>query len=166
MSDLMERRKIFVLDNEKRWGKQDVNIWIYNIDSDYHYKSGDELAKLDKRTKKIWDIIKGGLDVAVDTECKNYLGRHLPEEYDGYWIHFSMTSPEALTELRRKQPWTQILVSSKGDSREIVTRNLGKEIADSLQIVYGTDILGTWYFFEEVALIGHDPKRKRKNSKK
>lgn len=49
---------------------------------------------------------------------------NFPKDYDGYLVHFSQTSEEALISLRIKQPWCKIFVMSGASfSENIFTKN-------------------------------------------
>lgn len=59
-----------------------------------------------------------GYGVRIDrsTDCNVTT---LPRDYDGYLIHLSDTSEEAVSELRKEQPWSKIFgVSGGGPGRE------------------------------------------------
>ena len=60
--------------------------------------------------------------------------RHLPEGYDVYILHLSDTSEEAITELRKDQPWSWIYGISGAVTSE--PEKITESLEDNLDKIY------------------------------
>tara|TARA_Y100000034_G_scaffold22715_1_gene26190 strand:+ start:62 stop:469 length:408 start_codon:yes stop_codon:yes gene_type:complete len=50
------------------------------------------------------------LDTLPDLSEERYFIPHLPEGYDVYWLHTTPVEFSAITEIRKKQPWSKIIL--------------------------------------------------------
>lgn len=54
------------------------------------------------------------LTCEADLSDDRVFKRHLPEDYDLYWLHGPAVDLGAIPELREKQPWSKIVVRNSG----------------------------------------------------
>ncbi len=60
------------------------------------------------------------LTTIPDLSDEGVYQRHLPEDYDVYWLHSSAVEFEAINEIREKQPWSKIVVRTAEKEKEVV----------------------------------------------
>lgn len=138
-----------MLDDYRRWTQEDVNEYF---DTYEHYveKARKEGEEPDKKTKQIISLIRGGLKVHVHLEDKARFDRHLPQGYDGYWLHYSQTSLEAIEELKKEQPWSPIIVSYRGFD---VPDELDKfENKRNIDVIHDNHLVVMWHLLNDVAI--------------
>lgn len=79
-----------------------LNFFILDSKSSKVDKSEELLDWAIRTTAK-----ESGLDVKIDFSRESGI-ESLPRDYDGYLIHLSDVSEEAINELKNDQPWSKI----------------------------------------------------------
>lgn len=65
-----------------------------------------------------------------DMSDDRYYHKHLPEDYDIYWLYSSAVEWGVIEEVRRNQPWSKVVVRSGVAESKYAYNLLKREIAD------------------------------------